>query len=95
MDGFVKSGGIDLEQGEKRGNHRTENAQLLAVGGIACYARLATSLVGLTFMLEPAGLMAPGRVMMRPVNDTAFFIPFVHAVECDRVPGFQPGDSGS
>jgi len=54
-----------------------------------------SSLVGLTRMPEPTGLVAPARVMVGPVNDATFCIPLVYAIEGNQIPCPQCRNSGS
>lgn len=55
---------------------------------------LLVSLVGLTGMLEPACLVAPTWIMVGPVNNPTFCIPFVHTIEGNSVPCIQRCNSG-
>ena len=45
------------------------------------FEAVLTSLVRIPLVLEPAGWMSTLRVVMGPMNDSSFGIPFVHSLE--------------
>ena len=52
----------------------------------------ANLLVGPAVMLEPTGNVIVSRIVMRPVNDPAFRVPFVFPEKFDRIANSQRRD---
>ena len=50
------------------------------------------SLISSSLMFEPTSYMLPRRVVVRPVDHAALFVPHVFAVEAHTIAFLQPGD---